>query len=188
MQSPKNSIPPSPRFEEKGPGDEEPDDSHLAHPSPCPTLTKTRTQKALASRSASHLVLAHTSRPTPLKLVYRLQTPLWFQLVQHQPRPLPTMRSKARVAQRPSVGARRLLCQAPTLLFSVGARRLLCYWVARKHNYPQVKPVVFESRMPCTLCCGFVQTFWLTPRQPPEGGVTSHAHEATWLFRPPQRH
>jgi hypothetical protein len=25
VQSPKNSIPPSPRFEEKGPGDEEPD-------------------------------------------------------------------------------------------------------------------------------------------------------------------
>jgi hypothetical protein len=81
-------------------GDEEPDDSHLAHPSRCQTNTKTRTQKALASRSASHLVLAHTSQPTPLKLVYWLQTPLWFPLVQHQPWPLPTMRSKARVAQR----------------------------------------------------------------------------------------
>jgi len=37
VQSPKNSISPSPRFEEKGSGDEEPDDSHLAHPSPCQT-------------------------------------------------------------------------------------------------------------------------------------------------------
>ena len=37
VQSPKHSIPPSLRFEEKGQGDEEPDDSHLAHPSPCQT-------------------------------------------------------------------------------------------------------------------------------------------------------
>ena len=56
VQSSKNSIPPSPRFEEKGPGDEEPDDSHLAHSSPCQTYTKTRSQKALASRSASALL------------------------------------------------------------------------------------------------------------------------------------
>jgi hypothetical protein len=59
VQSPKNSIPPSPRFdrfEEKGPGDEEPDDSHLAHTSPCQIYRKTRTQKSLASRSASALL------------------------------------------------------------------------------------------------------------------------------------
>ena len=33
--------------------------------------------------------------------------------------------------------------------------------VAKKHNYPQVKPVVFESR---SLVLRFVQVFWLNPR------------------------